>query len=112
LDEITVHSVRRDSNWIKLAYQNQKAQNTLVNIGSVAPTVTAPGAPGTPTATLSATVAGSVTITWTAPTNTGNGTITAYTVTGTPSGTCSTTGALTCTITGLTVGTQYTFVVR
>ena len=112
LDEITVHRVRRDSNWIKLAFQNQKVQNSLVNIGSVAPAVTAPGAPGTPTATLSTTTTGSVTISWTAPTNTGNGTITGYTVTGTPGGTCTTTGATTCTITGLTVGTAYTFVVR
>jgi hypothetical protein len=115
LDEITVSSVRRDSNWIKLAYQNQKLANSLVNIGSVAPPVTVPGAPGAPTATASTATTGMVTLTWTAPASNGNATITAYTATvatGTPVNTCTTTGALTCNITGLTVGSPYTFTVR
>ncbi|MDR3441822.1 MAG: fibronectin type III domain-containing protein [Legionella sp.] len=60
-----------------------------------------------------------VTLSWTAPTNTGTGTITAYAVTyGPTTGTtfintgCATTGATSCTVTGLTNGTAYTFVVK
>jgi VCBS repeat-containing protein len=78
------------------------------------------------TATISATVPGlpsSVTATagdaravveWSAPSFTGGSAITGYTVTASPGGrTCSwATGALACTITGLTNGTAYTFAVQ
>jgi hypothetical protein len=108
LDEITVAKVARDSNWIKLAYQNQKAGNQLVDIGSVA---TIPGAPASITASASTTTTGAVVVSWTAPASNGGATVTSYTVTGSPAGTC-TTSALTCTISGLTVGTLHTFSVR
>ncbi len=52
----------------------------------------------------------SATFRWTASRSTGGAAITGYTVSssqGSPS--CSTSGALTCTITGLTPGTRYTF---
>ena len=69
-----------------------------------------PSAPGTPT-----TVAGNgeVAVTWTAPVDNGGLAVSKYTVTSTPeSKTCSPTGAeLTCVVTGLTVGTKYTFTV-
>ncbi|WP_131780660.1 fibronectin type III domain-containing protein, partial [Legionella bozemanae] len=62
---------------------------------------------------------GQATISWTAPSNTGTGTITGYTVTyGLTSGTTFTTvgctamaPSSTCTVTGLTNGTAYTFAV-
>jgi hypothetical protein len=55
----------------------------------------------------------SVAVSWTAPTSDGGAPITAYTVTASPGGaTCSTSGALSCTVTGLTNGTAYTFTVR
>jgi len=70
----------------------------------------APSAPGTPT-----TVAGNgeVAVTWTAPTDNGGLAVSKYTVTSAPdSKTCSPTGVeLTCIVTGLTVGTKYTFTV-
>lgn len=60
---------------------------------------------------------GQVTVSWTAPTNTGTGTISGYTVTyGPTSGTTFTTAGCTtsstsCTVSGLTNGTAYTFAV-
>jgi len=70
----------------------------------------APGAPGTPT-----TVAGNgeVKVTWTAPTDNGGLAISKYTVTSSPdSKTCSPVATeVTCVVTGLTVGTKYTFTV-
>ncbi|MHB8220885.1 MAG: fibronectin type III domain-containing protein [Acidimicrobiales bacterium] len=73
-------------------------------------TPTFPGAPSKPTVTSGN---GSVKVTWTAPTD-GGSAISLYTVTasGTGSGTgktCTTTGATSCTVTGLTNGTSYTF---
>ena len=55
---------------------------------------------------------GKVKISWTAPTTAGSP-ITGYTVTSTPSAkTCTTTGALSCTVTGLQNGTAYIFTVK
>src|SRR5690606_28697230 len=74
------------------------------------PDPTAPSAPlnvaGTPGN-------GEVVVTWDAPLTDGDSEITGYTVTATPGGaTCAwTTGELTCTVTGLTNGTAYTFAV-
>ncbi len=69
----------------------------------------APGAPTGVSAT-SAANAQSV-VSWTAPASTGDAAITRYTVTSSPDGrTCAwTTGPLSCTVTGLTNGTSYTF---
>src|SRR5690606_13315892 len=33
LDEVRIDAVTRDSNYIKLSYENQKATNTLTNVG-------------------------------------------------------------------------------
>jgi alpha-tubulin suppressor-like RCC1 family protein len=69
-----------------------------------------PGAPTGVTATPGDTTA---TIAWTAPSNFGTGTLTGYAVTLSPGGfSCSTTGATTCTVTGLTDGTTYTVTVQ
>jgi hypothetical protein len=68
----------------------------------------APAAPAAPSA-----VAGDrqVLVTWAAPAANGSP-ITGYTVTAAPGGaTCTTTGALSCTVGGLTNGTAYTFTV-
>jgi predicted outer membrane repeat protein len=78
---------------------------------SVTPTtgITAPGAPTSVTATAGNAQA---TVSWTAPTSTGGSAITGYTVTGSPGGgTCTTGVAPSCTVTGLTNGTAYTFTV-
>ena len=106
IDEARFAVTTRDSNWIKLEYQNQKLINTLTTVGQP----TAPSAPGTPTGVASN---AQVAVTWTAPANNGGAPITSYTVTSTPGSlTCATTGALTCTVTGLTNGTGYTFQVK
>ena len=68
---------------------------------------TVPGQPGTPTAVAGN---GSAQVSWTAAAENGS-TITGYTVTGSPGGSCTTSGALTCNVTGLTNGVSYTFTV-
>jgi hypothetical protein len=88
------------------------ATNVAGNSSASAPSaavipITVPGAPTTVAGTAGN---GQVVLTWTAPTTTGGSTITGYTVTAAPGGSsCVTTGALTCTVTGLTNGTAYTF---
>ena len=68
-----------------------------------------PGAPTAVTATAGNAQAG---VSWTAPVSDGGSAITGYTVTSAPGGkTCTTTGALSCTVSGLTNGTPYTFTV-
>ena len=108
LDEITVSRGVRDSNWIKLSYQNQKEVNSLVNIGL--PVFTAPGAPGTPVAVADTAAAR---VTWTAPTDNGGRPVLSYkaTVVGDTTMACTTT-TLTCTITGLPLGASVNIVVR
>jgi hypothetical protein len=68
-----------------------------------------PTAPTAPAATVSGT---SATVSWAAPDNTGGSPVTGYTVTASPGGaTCVPTEEtpLSCTLTGLTKGTSYTF---
>ena len=78
------------------------------NVGSVPPTAV----PGSPTTVSGVAGNAQVTVSWTAPASTGGSPITGYTVTAAPGGqTCSTTGTLSCTVTGLTNGTAYTFTV-
>lgn len=78
-----------------------------------------PGAPTNAAGTFSGTTA---TVTWVAPTSNGGDTITEYTAsafastamdtTGTAIGSCTSTGALTCQVTGLIAGTGYKFAVK
>jgi hypothetical protein len=69
---------------------------------------TIPGAPTAVTATLSG---GVVTVSWTAPSSTGNSAITSYTVFSSPSGITAVTSGTSTTVSGLTPGTSYTFTI-
>ncbi len=90
------------------------AVSTIAGTGSsieslaICPAV-APGAPTAATADAGDTI---VSLSWTAPADTGGAQITRYTATASPGGTtCTTTGATTCLFTGLRNGTAYTFTV-
>ncbi|MFB8188273.1 carboxypeptidase regulatory-like domain-containing protein [Microbacterium sp. NPDC055988] len=68
--------------------------------------------PGAPTAVSVVPGDGQVVVSWTAPTANGGSAITGYTVTASPGGAkVTTTGATTATVTGLTNGTAYKFLV-
>jgi len=85
--------------------------SVTTNIAAVAvcPSVTDPGAP---TAVTAVPGDATVSLSWTAPTNSGGAPIIGYTGTAAPGGaTCTTTGATTCLFTGLKNGTDYTFTV-
>ena len=88
-------------------YGNRKGSTTLNWQFTVAPDPTAPSAPRN--------VRGSagdqlVTLYWEAPLDIGSRIVTTYTATSSPgSKTCTSTGALTCTVRGLTNGVAYTF---
>jgi hypothetical protein len=68
-----------------------------------------PSAPGSVTATAGD---ASATVTWTAPTSPGSFPVTNYQVTSSPGDRSCLTSALTCSVTGLTNGTTYTFTVK
>ncbi len=76
-------------------------------------TPVAPTPPGAPTGVTASAGNGQATISWTTPASAGSSAITSYTVTASPGGrTCTVNApATTCTISGLTNGTAYTFTV-
>ena len=68
--------------------------------------------PGVPTGVSGVAGDSEVVVSWTAPVSDGGLVISSYTVTSSPHNkTCTTTGALTCTVAGLTNATAYTFTV-
>lgn len=74
--------------------------------------VTPQGAPGPPIAVVAVAGQEQATVSWMAPASNEGSAIVGYTVTASPGGrTCTTTAATTCTVTGLTAGTAYTFTV-
>jgi hypothetical protein len=104
-----------------------KAKNNTAGYGvfsSLSSTVTSPAvvAPDAPTNVAATFTTTSAAVTWVAPTSNGGETITEYTASafassatdtsGTALGSCTSSGALTCTITGLTPSTGYKFAVK
>jgi subtilisin family serine protease len=88
-------------------YGNRKGSTTLNWQFTVAPDPTAPSAPRNVRGSAGDQLA---TLYWEAPLDNGSRTITSYVATSSPgSKTCSSTGALTCTVRGLTNGVAYTF---
>ena len=70
----------------------------------------APTVPGAPTTVSAVGYDSSALVSWSAPASDGGSALTGYTVTSTPDGkTCSTSGSLSCAVSGLTNGAAYTF---
>jgi flagellar hook assembly protein FlgD/fibronectin type 3 domain-containing protein len=90
------------------------ASNVVGSVRSATWTSTVAAAdPTPPAAPAGAAVDGGADVSWTASANSGGSDVTGYAVTAAPGGsTCTTTGALTCRVTGLDNGTAYTFTVR
>ena len=91
---------------------------TATNAAGTGPASAASGAiipgsvPGAPTAVGGTPGNGTVLVSWTAPASNGGSAITGYAVTASPGGLgCTTAGTLSCTVSGLTNGTGYTFTV-
>jgi uncharacterized repeat protein (TIGR02543 family) len=81
------------------------------SVASSSASATTAGVPGAPTSvTASSGASKQSVIAWAAPTSNGGSSITAYTATSNTGATC-TTSSITCTITGLSDGTTYTFTV-
>src|SRR5690606_13785665 len=108
VDEVRLTKVRRSANWAKLEYENQKAVNSLVDIGIPVYTV-----PGAPTNVVATPIISGATITWSAPADNGGTPILSYkaTVVGDTLLACETT-TLSCTINELASGENYNVVVR
>ncbi len=89
------------------------ATNALGNSPASAPsaTVRPAGLPGAPQAVAAEAGAAKATVSWTAPASNNGSSISGYTITSTPGGITRTVtgGARSATLTGLTVGTGYTF---
>ena len=85
------------------------AATSNITAVAVCPSVTDPDAP---TAVTAVPGDATVSLSWTAPANTGGASVLSYTGTASPGGaTCTTTGATTCLVTGLKNGTGYTFTI-
>ncbi|MEI8050728.1 MAG: pentapeptide repeat-containing protein, partial [Actinomycetes bacterium] len=81
--------------------------------GTTTSTVTFTALPNAPTGVSAVGGQGSGTVSWVAPVNTGGLSLTGYKVTASPGGqTCLTAGGTSCTVSGLTNGTPYTFTVQ
>jgi alpha-tubulin suppressor-like RCC1 family protein len=100
------HTCAVDSNGAAYCWGDGAAGDLGDNDGeSTVPVLAGPQAPTDVTASAGNS---SATVSWTAPANLDTGTVTGYTAIASPSGAlCTTTGATTCTITGLTNGTSY-----
>lgn len=111
IDDVQMSDVARDSNFIRLSYATQRPTGAVVSVEGTVATV-----PDAPTGVTGAkgSAAGSIVVTWVAPANDGGSVITGYKVTANDTAkTCTATApAVTCTITGLTSGTAYTFTVK
>ncbi|MGA2837772.1 MAG: fibronectin type III domain-containing protein [Acidimicrobiales bacterium] len=106
-----------DTYSITVAATNASGTGTSSTAATATPS-TVPGAPtGVTTATGPPVASGAVAVSWTPPASNGGAGISKYTVTSSNSKTCSTTStppatpAITCTVTGETNGTAYTFTV-
>jgi hypothetical protein len=116
IDEVRVHDTVRPVEWARLEYQTQRPGQTAVTLADNLPQLDTTSAPGAPTAVsvTAGAFSGMAVITWTAPASNGGAAITGYRAVAVSDSTrfCTSIGATTCTVTGLTPDSTYTFVVR
>jgi len=93
--------------------QAQQQKTVMVTDPPAASTTPAtPASPGAPSGTTAArSGSGKLTVSWTAPSSNGGSAVTGYTATATPGGKTCTTTSTSCSISGLTNGTNYTVTV-
>ena len=98
-----------DGSQVTVTPTSEAGQTFDVQSYAFGSSATVPGAPTGVSASAGNAQAG---VTWSAPSSDGGSAIGGYTATATPGGqTCTTTGTLSCTLSGLTNGTSYTFTV-
>ncbi len=116
IDEVRVHDIVRSVEWARLEYQTQRPGQTAVSLSDTLPALDTTSAPGAPTA-VSATAgafSGMAVLSWTAPASNGGSAIIGYRAVAVSDSSkfCVSTGATTCTVTGLTADSTYTFTVK
>ena len=97
----------------RLTFPGPIALGVLQDLGWPAPTRFSTTVPAAPTGAAATAADASAVVTWTPPATAGSSGVTGYTATASPSGaTCTTTGATTCTLTGLVNGAAQTVTVQ
>ena len=107
----TVTGLTNGTGYTFTVQANYPGPNSVTSAPSatVTPQPPAPGQPGPPTSLAATAGNGQANVSWTAPVNTGNSSITSYSVTSSPAGGTCTTNGTSCTVSGLTNFTAYSF---
>ena len=95
------------SSWSVTPTQKKKSRIVVASLGSVVTTV-----PGPPTGVTAVASSAQATVSWDSPSDTGGMTLSSYAVTSSPGGLTCESSAASCTVVGLSFGTNYTFSVK
>lgn len=107
LGPVTISGLTNGASYTAVVYSRYSSGSVASDPSATVIPFTVPAAPAAPSASRLA--AGSVRVTWTAPSDTGGRAVTSYTVTCTPACTPTTSASLTADLVGLTNSESYTF---